>query len=91
MKTFEVEVTRVVHVCLDETKLTPEFMAEFRENLFNLHTLEEHAEHLAQLHARGLVDALSFIEGYGAAPIFAITFKDVAAWRTDASLVEPGA
>lgn len=91
MKTFEVEVTRVVRVSLDETQFTPEFMAEFRENFFDLDTIEGHAAHLAQLHARGMADNFDYIEGYSAAPITGITFEDVAAWMTDASLVEPGA
>lgn len=68
MKTFTVEVTQVVTVELDETKFDEAFMQEFREGFYRFHTLDQHAEHIAQLEARGMIDDWKpFIEGYGPA------------------------
>jgi len=69
MKTYTVEVISTVEVTLDETKFTPEFFAEFNETISDWNDdLEEHAKHLAWVHATG-VEALdgygSFVEGYG--------------------------
>lgn len=69
MKTFQVEVTQIVTVVVDETKFDEAFMEEFRASFYQFDTLEEHVEHLAQLEARGLIDVFGerFIEGYGPA------------------------
>lgn len=75
MKTFKVLVTREVEVTLDETKFTDEFMQEFRDNFFNITSLEGHAAHLGWVHATGVEDLdysptstyPPFIEGYGPA------------------------
>ena len=69
MKTYTVLVTSEVTVTLDETKFTPEFFAEFNETISDWgDDLEEHAKHLAWVHATG-VEALdgygAFVEGYG--------------------------
>lgn len=55
---FEVEVT------VDESKFTPEWLADWRESFYSFHSVEDHIEHIAQLAAR---DALqqNFTEGYG--------------------------
>ncbi len=71
----EVIVTQTVEVTVDESKFTPEFMAEFRRYFYEFDTLEEHLEHLGQLHARGMCDEFSFIEGYGPAKDFGIKFR----------------
>ncbi len=68
MKTFEIEVTQHVRVTLDETKFDEVFMQEFRDGFYPFDTLEDHASHIAQLHARGIVGMFpknEFIEGYG--------------------------
>lgn len=66
MKTYTVDVTQTVTVTLDETKFDDAFMQEFRSHFYSFDTLDEHAEHLAQLEARGLVgDYKPFVEGYG--------------------------
>jgi hypothetical protein len=74
---FTVEVTQVVTVTLDETKFTPEFMEEFRGHFFDFETIDEHAEHLAQLAARGVIEPSKysgeFIEGYGPSADMGIT------------------
>jgi hypothetical protein len=72
MRTFDVEVRQTVRVALDETKFTPDFMQEFRDSFYSFDELEEHACHIAQLVARGVVNELTrfhdeFIEGYGPA------------------------
>jgi hypothetical protein len=77
MTTIRVRVIQVVHVTLDETKFTPEFMAEFRRHFFDLRTIEGHAEHLAQMYTRGICDQYSFIQGYGHPKDMGITFEDV--------------
>ena len=68
-----VEVMQSVEVEIDESKFTPEFMAEFRESFYQFRTIERHIEHLAQLEARGL--SRDFIEGYGPAEDFGIKMR----------------
>jgi hypothetical protein len=70
LRTFEVEVRQTVLVKLDPAKFTPAFLSEFRESFFPLYELDEHAEHLAQLAARGVAELSpylpkEFVEGYG--------------------------
>lgn len=60
-----VEVTFVVEVEYDESKFTPEFMAEFRKDFYNFQTVDRHIEHIASLEARGLIGGDRFVEGYG--------------------------
>lgn len=67
-KTFRIAVTQIVEVKLDASKFDEAFMAEFRESFYGFKTIEEHAEHIAQLEARGVIDVEitpEFIEGYG--------------------------
>lgn len=68
-KSFTVEVTQTFVVTIDQDKFTPEFLSEFRDGMYNFHTLAEHAEHIAQMQARGLYELdvfpSSFVEGYG--------------------------
>lgn len=61
---FTVAVTQIVEVELDETKFDEAFMAEFRESFYPFWEIEDHAEHIAQLEARGLLSE-EFTEGYG--------------------------
>lgn len=71
IRKFEVEVTQRVEVTLDASKFDAVFMQEFRDSFYGFDTIEEHAEHIAQLQARGLIDiswkSNEFIEGYGPA------------------------
>jgi len=61
-----VVVTQYVEIEYDESKFTPEWMADFRSYMFAFHTVEDHLKHLAQLQARGLCDQFEpFAEGYG--------------------------
>lgn len=76
MKKF-VKVEQTVEVEVDEAKFTQDFMAEFREVMYPFASLNEHICHLGQLHARGLADDLSFIEGYGPAKAMGIRFRVV--------------
>jgi hypothetical protein len=69
-RTFQIAVTQIVEVQLAASKFDEAFMAEFRESFFSFSDLMEHAEHIAQLHARGVIDGEfgdEFIEGYGPA------------------------
>lgn len=61
---FEVEVTFVVDVEVDQTKFTPEFLAEFRKSLYPFDFID-HVKHIAQLEAREMLSP-DFTEGYGA-------------------------
>lgn len=72
-----VRVIQEIEVDLDETKFTPEFMAEFRESFYPFTTLDEHRCHLAQIFARGIGDGASFIEGYGPAKGMGISFRQI--------------
>jgi hypothetical protein len=69
MNKFIVLVTQEIEVTLDKTKFDEAFMEEFRQNFYSFDTIEEHAEHIAQLQARGVYELDSynpeFIEGYG--------------------------
>lgn len=65
MKQFDIDVVQTVAITLDESKFTPEFMEEFRKYFYDFNTVEEHAQHLAQLGARGLIETPCSIEGYG--------------------------
>lgn len=98
MITKEYEVTGFVRVTVDESKFTPEFMAEFRESFFPYETIEEHLEHLANLFARGVVDnSDTFIEGYGPPQEMGIRFavaRGGGAWidnEIDLAEVQPAA
>jgi len=67
-RTITVHVSQLVQVELDASKFDEAFMQEFRESFFNFDTIEEHAEHIAQLQARGVIDiegVPEFVEGYG--------------------------
>ena len=78
MLTRKVRVEQIVEVSVDETKFTPEFMAEFRATMYNFGSLDDHLQHLGQLYARGIDDEFSFIEGYGPASEFGIKFDQIA-------------
>lgn len=71
---FEVEVSQIVTVELDESKFTPEFMKEFQDNFYDFMSLRDHACHLAQLYARGIAYDNKFIEGYGEPKSMGISF-----------------
>lgn len=73
MKTFEVEVTQVVHLTIDETKFTKEFIEEFSSYMFHTDCIEDHIKHLSQLAAREMLD-YDFIEGYGDPQDFGIKY-----------------
>ena len=75
MITKRVVVSQVVEVTVDDAKFTPEFFAEFQASMFPYNTIDRHIEHLAQLHARGVVDQGDFIEGYGPSADMGIKLK----------------
>jgi len=78
MKKYLVKVTQIVEVELDETLFTEEFMEEFRESFCPFYDIEEHACHLGQAYARGLIDYFdAFIEGYGPQSEMGISFREV--------------
>lgn len=70
-------VSQLVEVEMDEAKFDAEFMREFVGSFYPYDTIEDHARHLAQLHARGIVDNSDFIEGYGPAKDMGIRFRVV--------------
>ncbi|ABM73407.1 hypothetical protein [Vibrio phage VP882] len=65
LKEFEVTVTHTVKVTMDESKFTPEFNQAFREYFFDFDDIEDHAKHIAQIEARGMIGFDHFVEGYG--------------------------
>jgi hypothetical protein len=81
VRTFTIKVEQIVEVTLDETKFDDKFMQEFQRSMYHFTSLEEHAEHLGQLYARGLYDNGSFIEGYGPAADMGIRFEDTDQWE----------
>ncbi|MCO5072063.1 MAG: hypothetical protein M9944_12735 [Rhizobiaceae bacterium] len=74
-----VQVTHLVEVTMDDEKFDADFMAEFTASFYPYDTLEEHAEHLGQMYARGIVGDRpnEFIEGYGPASEMGIAFRSV--------------
>ncbi|XOS93191.1 hypothetical protein ACLMAB_06020 [Brevibacillus laterosporus] len=64
MKRFKVTVQRedVYIIELNELLFSEDWMKQFREEFYDFHTLEQHAEHIAQLRARFGEGRL---EGYG--------------------------
>lgn len=72
-----VYVTLTIDVEVDETKFTDEFMQEYRDSFYSFDTIDDHIKHLAQLHARGIYDSDSFIEGYGQASDMGIQLEHV--------------
>lgn len=71
------EVQQFVRVTVDETKFTKEFLREFREEFYPLHSVEDHMRRLASLYAAGHCDECSeFIEGYGDPADFGIKFEN---------------
>lgn len=78
MVTKTVEVTQSIKVTIDETKFTKEFLEHFASYMFPFAGIDDHIEHLAQMHARGMADFPStFIEGYGTAEDMGISFEVV--------------
>jgi len=57
-----VERTDKFVVEFDETVINEEWMANFREFMYDFYSLEEHADHIAQHRARF---GTCFVEGYG--------------------------
>ncbi|WP_429956192.1 hypothetical protein ACQW08_06250 [Gluconobacter japonicus] len=71
-KMFNIEVTQTVSVKLKKEAFTEQFMEEYRAGFFPFFEMREHAEHIGQLIARGVMDEVTrhygaeqFIEGYG--------------------------
>jgi len=88
IRTFEIDVTQTVRVVLDGRKFDEAFIAEFRQSFYDFDTLEEHAEHIAQLQARGVIDLTAtgeFIEGYGPSEEMGIKASVIA---TDINVME---
>ena len=73
----KVHYDATIEVTVNRKKFTAKFLADFRKMFYNFTCINDHLEHLAQLHARGLADNHSFIEGYGQAKDMGITFKTV--------------
>lgn len=72
---FYVDVTQHIEVTLDETKFTPEMMNDFKRTFYPFIDIDEHAQHIGSLEARGLIhtsDSQCFIEGYGDAEAMGI-------------------
>jgi hypothetical protein len=73
---FLIKVTQYVEIKLDETKFTDTYLGEFRRDFYPFDGVEDHAHHLAQLEARGLLNP-EFTEGYGPLSDMGITAEIV--------------
>ncbi|MBY6244189.1 hypothetical protein [Methylosinus sp. Sm6] len=69
------EVTQIVRVIVDETKFTPEFLAEFAKAITNYDSVDEHICYLARMHVRAEIEPYSRLEGYGLLHDFGIDFE----------------
>lgn len=65
IKKFRVEVRQIVEVELDDSHLNDDFNKAFSECFWDVDCLEDHANHIAQMEARGLIGLDKFVEGYG--------------------------
>jgi hypothetical protein len=73
MAKYTVDISQRLYVEIDETKFTPEWLADFRKTFYKLNDITAHVEFLAKLEARGMIhtqDQDCFIEGYGQASDF---------------------
>lgn len=87
MAKFTARVIIDVEIDLDESKFDEAFMAEFRQSFYQFHDIEDHAGHLAQLEARGLLGF--FTEGYGDIREMGIDGKEIAVTVEDLTRVQP--
>jgi hypothetical protein len=60
-----VEVTQEVRVVIDDEKINNEFNEAFSAMMWDVDCPEDHAKHLAQMKARGMIGMDNFVEGYG--------------------------
>lgn len=84
MAKFEISVTQVLEITIDENKMNEEFMEEFRKNFYPFMYLEDHAKHIAQLYARGIYSGWTNeeVEGYGSLrEDFGVRVSDVDQWE----------
>jgi len=71
MKTMSFYVTQRIIVSIDESKFTPDLMADFNQCISDFgtdeHAIEQHGEHIAMLAADGTCEfnPRDFVEGYG--------------------------
>lgn len=73
---YTVEVRRTVRVTIERDSFTPEFMEEFRQYIDRtVDEIDQHIERLAALYATGIIDNGDFIEGYGKAREFGLSFE----------------
>lgn len=74
--TKTIEVTQTIVVTVDESKFTPEFMANFNRHFFDCETIEDHIAFIAKSYAMGVVTHNGdFLEGYGVLRDFGINVK----------------
>lgn len=74
-----VDVRFTVRVTTDDEKFTEDWMQSFRRVFYPSETVDEHAEHIAQLEARGIL-APCFTEGYGPLADMGIKAETVDCW-----------
>ena len=90
MKTFEVEVTRIVRITLDETKFTPAFFERVAKLIAPMPNLTDHVIHLAREWVDGAADNGEFVEGYGQMDEMGISFDDLGSESCSPVIIEPG-
>lgn len=79
-------VAQYIEVTVDESKFTPEFIANFNQHFHHCPTVEDHMKHIATSFARGIVTSPSqFLEGYGLLNEYGVKLKRQ---HSDAELVE---
>lgn len=92
LQEFTVLVTQTVTVMLDTDTFTEEFLQKFRNDFYDFDRIEEHACHIAQLQARGVIDierpgSSEFIEGYGFAHRMGLSARVI---ETDVNVIASG-
>ncbi len=62
---YRVMIRSYVTVEIPKKAINAEFIKSFAEYMYPFDSVEEHAGHLGQLAARGLIPSNDFVEGYG--------------------------
>lgn len=75
MTVYDADITAAFRVEVDETKFTEAFFEEFSSYMFYVDCVEDCVKHLADLFARGVIDAQTTeLEGYGKLADFGVKF-----------------
>lgn len=79
-KVFEVEITKIVEVEVDESIFTPEFNKSFSRHFYDIYCPSEHLENLAKQYARDNFMSNGSPEGYPSAQEMGLKIRLIEDW-----------